>query len=81
MCNHNITQDPTCDLKKFAIPSILRPEKDLISNWGHKFKRTVSFVNLVLFIDEEIIETPVVFDCSLTEDPEAATLNEQINQE
>ena len=47
--------DPT----KLAIHSILRPEDDPISNCGPNVKKTVSFDDVVHFIDEENIVTYV----------------------
>ena len=54
--------DPT----KLAIRSILRPEDDLLSNCGPNVTKTVSFDDVVHFIDEENIVTYVDFDCGLT---------------
>ena len=69
--------DPT----KLAIHSILRPEDDLISNCGPNFKRTVSFDDVVHFIDEENILTYVEFDCGITFLHETPTKIRQINRE
>ena len=54
--------DPT----KLAIYSILRPEDDLSSNCGSNVKKTVSFDDLVHFIDEENMVTCIDFDCGIT---------------
>ena len=43
--------DPT----KLAIHSILRPEDDPISNYGPNVKKTVSFDEVVYFIDERTL--------------------------
>ena len=69
--------DPT----KLAIHSILRPEDDLISNCGRNLKKTVSFDDVVDFIDEENIVTYVYFDCGITFFPETPTKIKQINRE
>ena len=69
--------DPT----KLAIHSILRPEDDLISNCGPNVKKTVSFDDVVHFIDEENIVTYVDFDCSITFLPETPTKIRQITRE
>ena len=49
---------------KLAIHSILRPEDDLISNCGPNVKKTVSFDDVVHFLDKENIVTYVDSDCS-----------------
>ena len=69
--------DPT----KLAICSILRPEKDLISNCGPKVKKTVSFDNVVHFIDEENMVTHAYFDCGTTFFPETPTKIRHIKRE
>ena len=69
--------DPT----KLAIHSILRPEDDLISNCGPNLKKTVSFDDVVHFIDEENMVTYVDFDCGITFFPENLTKFRQINRE
>ena len=58
--------DPT----KLAIHSILRPEDDFISNCGPNLKETVSFDDVVHFIDGENMVTYVDFDCDITFFPE-----------
>ena len=45
------------DSTKFATDSILRSEDDLISNCGPNIKKTVSFDDVVHFIDKENIVT------------------------
>ena len=69
--------DPT----KLAIHSILRPEDDLLSNCGPNVKKTVSFDDVVHFIDEENMVTYVDFDCGITFLPGTPTKNRQINRE
>ena len=56
MCSYNKTQVSLYDSTKLAIHSILRPEDDLISNCGPNLKKTVSFDEIVQFIDEENME-------------------------
>ena len=41
MCSYNETQVSPYDPTKLAIPSILRPEDDLISNCDQSLKKTV----------------------------------------
>ena len=81
MCSYNKTQVSAYDPTKLAIHSILRPEDDLISNCGQNFKKTVSFNDIVHFIDEEDIVTYEDFDCGITFYPETPTKNRQINRE
>ena len=81
MCNYNKIQDSPFDPTELAILSILRPEDDLISNGGHTFKKTVSFDNIVHFIDKENIVTYVDFDSGITFYPETPTKIIQINRE
>ena len=69
--------DPT----KLAIHSILRPQVDLISNCGPNVKKTVSFDDVVHFIDEENIVISVDFDCGITFFYESPTKFRQINRE
>ena len=64
--NHIITQDSPYDPRKLAIYSILHPEVDPISNWNHNFKKTISLVDMVQFIDSEDIVTLVDFDFGIT---------------
>ena len=56
MCSYNKTQVSPYDSTKLAIHSILLPEDDLISNCGPNLKKTVSFDEIVHFIDEENME-------------------------
>ena len=51
---------------KLAIDSVLRPEDDLKSNCGRNFEKTVSFDDIVHFIDEENIAKYMDFDCGIT---------------
>ena len=81
MCSYNKNQICPYDPTKLAIHSILRPEDDLISNCGQNFKRTVSFDEIVHFIDEENIVTYEDLDCGITFCPEAPTKIRQINRE
>ena len=69
--------DPT----KLAIHSILRPEDNVISNCGPNVKKTVSFDDVVHFIDEENIAIYVDFDCGITFFPETGTKIRQIKRE
>ena len=69
--------DPT----KLAIRSLLHPEDDLISNCGPNVKKTVSFDDVVNFIDEENMVTHVHFDCGTTFLPETPTKIRQFNRE
>ena len=58
----------------------LRPE-DLITICGQNVKKTVSFDDVVHFIDEENMVTYVVFDCGITFFLETPTKIRQINRE
>ena len=81
MYNYNKSGLSPYDPTKLAIHSILRPEDDLISNCGSNVKKTVSFDDVVHFIDEENIVTYVDFDCSITFLPETPTKTRQITRE
>ena len=81
MCNYNKSAVSPYDPTKLAIHSILRPEDDLISNCGPNVKKTVSFDDVVHFIDEEDMVTFVDFDCGITFLPETPTKVRQINRE
>ena len=81
MYNYNKSGLSPYDPTKLAIHSILRPEDDLISNCGPNVKKTVSFDDVVHFIDEENIVTYVDFDCSITFLPETPTKIRQITRE
>ena len=69
------------DSTKLAIHSFLRPEDNLLSNCGQNSKKTLSFDDIVHFIDEENIVTYVDSDCSITFYPETPTKSRQINPE
>ena len=81
MCSYIKTQVSAYDPTKLAIHSILRPEDDLISNFAPSVKKTVSFDDVVHFIDEENMVTYVDFDCGITFFPETPTKIRQINRE
>ena len=66
MCSYIKTQVSPYNPTKLAILSILRPEDDLLSNCGQNLKQTVSFDDIVHFIDEENIVTYKDFDCGIT---------------
>ena len=53
MDNYNKTQVYPYDPRKLAIRSFLRPEDDLISNCGQILEKTVSFDNILHFIDDQ----------------------------
>ena len=80
MYNCNKSQNSPFDLKKFANCSVMRTDADLISKCGHRFKKTVSFHDIVQFIDEENIVTYLSFDCGITFYREAPTKVERINR-
>ena len=81
MYNYNKSGLPAYDPTKLAIFYILRPEDDLISNCGPNVKKTVSFDDVVHFIDEENTVTYVDFDCGITFLPETPAKIRQINRE
>ena len=81
MFNYNKSGLSPYDPTKLAVHSILRLEDDLISNCGPNVKKTVSFDDVVHFIDEENIVTYLDFDCSCTFLPETPTKIRQINRE
>ena len=81
MYNYNKSGLSSYDPTKLAIHSILRWEDDLISNCGPNVKKTVSFDDVVNFIDEENIVTYVEFDSGITFLPETPTKIRQINRE
>ena len=80
MYNYNKSVLSTYDPTKLATHSILRPEADLKSNCGPKVKKTVSFDDVVHFIDEENMVTYVDFDCGITFFPETPTKIRQIKR-
>ena len=65
MCYLNKTQVSPCDPIKLATHSTLRPKDDLISNCGQNFNKTISFDNILNFIDEENIVTSVDIGCGI----------------
>ena len=73
MYNYNKSVLSTYDSTKLAIHTILRPEDVLISNCCPNLKKTVSFDDVVHFIDEENMVTDVDFDCGITFFPETPT--------
>ena len=81
MCSYNKTQVFPYDPTKLPIHSILHPEDDPISNCGQNFEKTVSFDDIVHFIDEEKIVTYEKFDCGITFCHETPTKFKQINRE
>ena len=81
MYNYNKSGLSPYDPTKLAIHSILRPEDDLISNCGSNVKKSVSFDDVVHFIDEENMVTYVDFDCGITFFPKTPTKISQINRE
>ena len=81
MYNYNKSVLSPYDPTKLAIHSILRPEDDHISNCGPNLKKTVSFDDVVHFIDEENMVKYVDFDCGITFFPETPTKIRQINRE
>ena len=81
MYNYNKTVLSPYDPTKLAIHSILRPEDDLMSNCGPNLKKTVSFDDVVHFIDEANMVTYVDFGCGITFFPETPTKIKQIKRE
>ena len=81
MYNYNKSGLSPYDPTKLAIHSILRPEDDLISNCGPNVRKTVSFDDVVHFIDKENIVTYINFDCGITFLPETPKKIRQINRE
>ena len=81
MRSYNKTQVSLFDPTKLAIHYILRPEDDHISNCGQNFKKTVSFDDIVHFIDKEDIVIYDNFDCGVTFYPETPTKIKQMNRE
>ena len=64
--SYNKIQGSLCDPTKPAISSNLRRELDLMSNYGENFNNTVSFEDMVHFINEENIVTFVGLICGIT---------------
>ena len=66
MCSYNKTHVSPYDPTKLAICFILRPEDDHISYCGQKFRKKLSFDDIVQFIDEDSIVTYEDLDCGIT---------------
>ena len=81
MYNYNKSVLSPYDPTKLAVHAILRPEDDLISNCGRNLRKTVSFDDVIHFIDEENMVTYVDFDCGIIFLPENPTKIRQINRE
>ena len=77
MYNCNETQDSPYDPTTLAIDSISHLLVDFISNR----KKTIPFVDVVHFNDEQNIVTYVEFDGGFTFCPESPTKSDQINRE
>ena len=81
MYKYNKSGLSPCDPTKLAIHSVLPPEDDLISNCGPNVRKSVSFDDIVHFIDEENIVTYVNFDCGITFLSETPTKIREINRQ
>ena len=81
MYNYNKSGLSPYDPTKLAIHSIFRLEDDLKSKCGPNVRKTVSFDDVVHFIDEENIVTYVNFDCGITFLPRTPTKIRQINRD
>ena len=81
MYNYNKSVLSPYDPTKLAIHSISQLEDDLISNCCPNVEKTVSFDDVVHFIDEENIVIYVDFDCDITFLPENLTKIKQTNRE
>ena len=81
MDNYNKTQVYPYDPPKLAICSFLRPEDDLISNCGQILKKTVSFDDILHFIDDENIVIRIDLDGAINFSSETPTKVRQINRE
>ena len=80
MNNYNKSVLSPYDPIKLANHSILRPEDDLISNCGPNLKKTVSFDDVVHFIDKENMVTYVDFDYGITFFPETPTKSDRSSE-
>ena len=80
-CNYDKIHDSPYDPTKLAILFILRPEADLISNSALILETTVSFDDIVQFIDGEIIVIYVDFIFGITFCHEAPTKVGEIDRE
>ena len=81
MCNYHKTKVSLHDPTKLAIDSILHPNDYLISVFGQKFRKTVSFDDIVHFIEEDNFLTHVGFDSGVTFHPQTATKIRQSSRE
>ena len=81
MYNYNKSVLSPYDPTNLANLYILRPEDAFISNCGPNVKKTVSFDDVVHFIDEENLVSYVDFDCGNKFFPETPTKIRQINRE
>ena len=81
MYNYNKSVISAYDPTKLAIHYILCREDDLISVCGPNLKKTVSFDDVVHFIDEQNMVNYVDSDCGVTFFPETPTKIRQINRE
>ena len=81
MSNYNKTQVSPYDPTKLAIQSILRPEDDLTSKCDQNVRKTVSFDDIVHFIDAENIVTYEDLDCVIGFYTETSTGIRRINRE
>ena len=61
MYNYKKSVPSPYDPTELAIHSVLRPEDNIISKCGPNVKKTVSFDDVVHFIDEENVLTYVAF--------------------
>ena len=59
----------------------MRPEVDLLSNCGPNVKKTVSFNDVVHFIDDDYMVTFVDFDCGIMFFPKTPTKIKESNRE
>ena len=80
MCSYKNNQVFLYDPTELAIHSILRPEDDIKSNCGQKFKKNF-FDDIVHFIDEANIVTFLDFDCGITFYSLTPTNFRQVNRE
>ena len=81
MCNYIKAQVSSYVPPKLAILSVLQQESELISNCDQKFKKTVSFDDIVHFIDNANIVIFVDFDCGKVFYPETPTKIRQVSLE
>ena len=79
MYSYNKTEDSLYDSTKLESNSYLRTEFDLLSKCGHNLKKTVSFDDIVHFIDDKNIVTCVDFHRGNIFYPEAPEKVSNIN--